>query len=305
MKVLFIFLDGVGLGKADPMSNPFMHAKTPCLSSLLNGNTLTIDASHTQSRFASLFALDACLGIEGLPQSATGQAVILTGKNVPALIGYHYGPKPNPPISSLLVTENIFFALSERKYTSSVVNAYPPIYFENINNGRRLFSAFPLAATSAGLSLKNINDLYRGNAISADFTGEGWRTQLGFPDTPLLTTHQAGKRLRNLASQSSFTLFEFWLTDVAGHRQDMQNAVALIERFDQVLEGLISTWDFTQGVILLTSDHGNLEDLSHRHHTMNPVPLLIIGSSAILESIHSVSSLMDIYPLILHFLAQG
>ena len=49
-----------------------------------------------KAKQVSLLALDAGLGVEGLPQSATGQAVLLTGVNIPAELGYHYGPKPNP-----------------------------------------------------------------------------------------------------------------------------------------------------------------------------------------------------------------
>jgi bisphosphoglycerate-independent phosphoglycerate mutase (AlkP superfamily) len=33
-----------------------------------------------------------------------------------------------------------------------------------------------------------------------------------------------------------------------------------------------------EGLILLTSDHGNMEDLSVRKHTANPVPALVIGA---------------------------
>jgi len=41
---------------------------------------------------------------------------------------------------------------------------------------------------------------------------------------------------------------------------------------------LLDAWDDRQGLILLTSDHGNLEDLSTRRHTSNPVPALLIGN---------------------------
>jgi bisphosphoglycerate-independent phosphoglycerate mutase (AlkP superfamily) len=30
---------------------------------------------------------------------------------------------------------------------------------------------------------------------------------------------------------------------------------------------------------VITSDHGNLEALDHRHHTLNPVPTLVIGTA--------------------------
>jgi phosphopentomutase len=43
---------------------------------------------------------------------------------------------------------------------------------------------------------------------------------------------------------------------------------------------LVRTWDDEAGLILII-DHGNLEDLSTRHHTRNDVPLLLIGSQAL------------------------
>ena len=40
---------------------------------------------------------------------------------------------------------------------------------------------------------------------------------------------------------------------------------------------LASAWDDGAGLIIITADHGNLEDLSHRHHTPNRVPTFLIG----------------------------
>jgi 2,3-bisphosphoglycerate-independent phosphoglycerate mutase len=127
-----------------------------------------------------------------------------------------------------------------------------------------------------------MQDLFAGEAISADFTAEGWRSALGITDTPLLTHFQAGQRLAGLAQRSDLTIFEFWLSDVAGHHQDMQAACRLLEAIDEVLGALMSSWD-DQGLILITSDHGNLEDLSTRHHTRNAIPLLLIGPRELRE----------------------
>jgi len=278
MNIFFLFLDGVGLGVDDPLINPFTRAEMPNLRSILGGNRLLIDTAPYQGARASLLALDACLGVEGLPQSATGQTVLLTGKNIPADLGYHYGPKPNPPVAAYLTNGNLFSQLRKRGLHSALINAYPPRYFEGIESGRRLYSAIPLAVTSAGLKLKTAVDLNSGQAISADFTGQGWRTHLGQPDVPVLSPQEAGSQLGLVASQYDFALFEYWLSDYAGHHQDMTEAVYLLELFDQVLAGLLSTWEDEQGLVLITSDHGNLEDLSTRRHTRNPVPAILIGA---------------------------
>ena len=287
MKVLFIFLDGVGLGDDNPEVNPFAHTSMPNLEVLLDKHKLVADGrardrhhkeTLVETRYASLLALDACLGVEGTPQSATGQATLLTGINVPAILGFHEGPKPTPPIYNLIKKGTILSALAKRGKSVALVNAFPPRYFENIQAGYRIPGVIALSTQQAGFNLKTATDLLNGNAISADFTAEGWRTHLSLQDTPVINHHQAGERLARLANETDLTIFEYWLTDVAGHHQDMQTAGSLLNALDEVIGSLIQSWDIGRGLIVLTSDHGNLEDLSTRHHTTNDVPLLIIGS---------------------------
>jgi 2,3-bisphosphoglycerate-independent phosphoglycerate mutase len=279
MFFLFFFLDGIGLGANVPQSNPLAQADMPNLQALLQGKRLTADTPNSlETDRATFLSLDACLGVAGLPQSATGQAVLLTGINVPKVIGYHYGPKPNTEVSGILREGNLFITLKKMGVKAALLNAYPPRYFQTIKSGRRLYSAIPLAASVAGIPLKTAEDYFAGQALSADFTGQGWRTQLGYHDAPVLTPQQAGKRLAELAHQTHFSFFEYWPSDYAGHQQDMQAGVTLLETFDQVLSGLLDTWDDDGGLVMITSDHGNLEDLSTRKHTTNPVPCLVIGS---------------------------
>lgn len=299
MKVIFLFLDGVGLGSPDPSQNPLLRACMPFLDSILNGQKLCRGFNSLQSDLLSVFELDACVGVAGTPQSATGQAILLTGQNIPQHLGYHYGPKPNPNIACYLTDGNLFNVLQARGYHACYLNAFPPAYFENIATGKRLYSAIPLAVTSAGIRLRNLDDLLAGNALSADFTAQGWRTQLGFQNIPTLSLDQAAKRMAEIACQYDLTFFEYWLTDYAGHHQNMAEAIHLLETIDRVLESLVNHWELSQGMIWLTSDHGNIEDLSHRHHTLNPVPLLIFGSPMLRKGLPSFQSLLDIYPALL------
>ncbi len=287
MKLLFIFMDGVGLGSNDPQVNPFVRAHMPNLDSLLDGNKLVANGREpgraheltvVHTRRATLLALDACLGVEGLPQSASGQATLLTGTNVPQTLGYHDGPKPNPTIMEILQQETLFSHMQVNGHKAILLNAFPPRYFKSIESGHRLPGAIAMSAKYAGIHLRTADDLQRGQAISADFTAQGWREQLGLQDAPLLTAYQAGERLAILSTGTKLTFFEYWLSDVAGHQRDMKPACELLETFDAVLGSLLNEWDDEAGLILLTSDHGNLEDLSTRRHTRNDVPLLLIGS---------------------------
>ncbi|NJD58872.1 MAG: hypothetical protein C3F13_08195 [Anaerolineales bacterium] len=293
MKVLFLFLDGIGVGEANPHINPFARATLPILDQLLGGHNmmtqdqLVMSAHNPQfinTEWASLFALDACLGVEGLPQSATGQAALMTGMNVPALIGYHDGPKPTPAIINLLEKRNLLTQLIMGGKTASLVNAFPPRYFQSIDAGYRIPGVIALSMIQAGIPLKTEIDLRNDKAISADFTAEGWRSHLGYIDTPVLNLEQAGERLCCLASGHDLTVFEYWLTDIAGHHQEMDDAVHLLELFDRVLGSLVEAWDHENGLILLTSDHGNMEDLSTRRHTRNNVPLLLIGATELRQA---------------------
>jgi 2,3-bisphosphoglycerate-independent phosphoglycerate mutase len=321
MKLLFIFLDGVGLGEDNPDTNPFVRTAMPNLEKLLGGHKLIADGHHSDTELdyylvktenASLVALDACLGIEGIPQSATGQASLLTGINVSAKLGFHDGPKPTPPIIELIQNGTLFTQLHQHGRAAALLNAFPPRYFEAIEAGYRIPGVIALSANQAGIQLKTMADLIDGNAISADFTAEGWRGHLGYLNTPVLNHIQAGERLNNLAETSNLTIFEYWLTDMAGHHQNMESACTILETFDAVIGSLMNSWDDKNSLILLTSDHGNLEDLSTRHHTLNDVPLLIIGSPELRElftyqinvacGLRKKPDLTDIAPAIVNFI---
>src|SRR4030042_439936 len=292
MKLLFLFMDGVGLGGDDPNINPFIRAAMPNMDHLLEGNKLIVNGHKTssvsgeriiQTQRASLLALDACLGIDGTPQSASGQASLLTGKNVPAILGFHDGPKPNPMIMDILREGTLFSQVNQHERGAALLNAYPPRYFKSIETGYRLPGVIALSAKNAEMQLKTMDDLYRGDAISADFTAQGWHSHLGFLDTPLLNPIQAGERLMELSTEYDLAFFEYWLTDIVGHQQDMQAACDLLELFDSVMGSLVKSWDDDGGLILITSDHGNIEDLTTRRHTRNDVHLILIGSHELRE----------------------
>nr|BAL58284.1 hypothetical conserved protein [uncultured Chloroflexota bacterium] len=297
MRLLFLFLDGLGLGSNDPTRNPLARASMPFLSGLLGGKALVRAAAPYEGKWASLLALDACLGVEGLPQSATGQATLLTGQNIPQIIGYHYGPKPNAEIAGRLKQENLFLRLTARGQRAALLNAYPPRYFQGILSGRRLYSAIPLSVIAAGLPLFGVEEFFAARALSADFTGEAWRSLLGFPQAPLRTAQEAGALMAQLASEYTFSLFEYWASDYAGHRQDMEWALSQLQTLDGLLQGLCEAAP-SDLLILITSDHGNLEDLSTRRHTTAPVPLLLIGPPQARTAFHHATDLTHIAPAI-------
>lgn len=296
-RVLFVFLDGVGIGARDGASNPFAAAKLPALRQLL-GDIPYLDSPRLESQRALVVPLDATLGVDGLPQSGTGQTTLLTGVNAPALIGEHYGPYPDDRLLALL-DDNLYHRLREGGRTATFANAYPSIFFERIERGTDRRSATAQAAARAGLPYRTQADLQAGRAVSASLTNERWPALGDSP--PIISPREAGGNLERLSRDYDFTLFEFFLTDVAGHRPARLSATAILERLDGFLEGVLEQFDDANAVLLVTSDHGNLEDASTRRHTRNPVPAIVAGAArrAFTEGLDDLS---DVAPAILRTL---
>lgn len=298
------FMDGVGLGINDPEINPFVSAELPYLTQLLGDNWFVQGNGRIHTERISFIPTDANLDMPDRPQSATGQATILTGRNVPQLIGEHYGPKPNQAVRDALLQGTLFSEVVQAGGTAALLTPYPQGYFDGITSGKRLYSSVPFAATSAGLSLMTADDLRNGRAVSPGFTGEGWRDYLGYTDIPLLTLHEAGRQIARLASTYTFSFFEHWPSDRAGHRGTLDAARAHLEMIDTAVAGLIEAWDDSAGLLIITSDHGNIENKSHRQHTRNPVPTLIVGPNHA-QLAGQIHSLADIAPVVRRFLGIG
>ncbi len=299
--VLLFFMDGVGMGDPDPVINPFVTANLPNLNGLFGPDWFLAGGGPLSNDRASLVPTDPNLGVDGRPQSATGQAVILSGRNVPELIGEHYGPKPNRAVREHLDAGTLFSLVMAGGGTAALLSPYPQGYFDAIDSGRRLYSSVPYAAVQAGLSLMTAEDLRHGRAVSPDFTGDGWRRFLGYDDIPLRTPYAAGRLLAEIAPRYTFSFFEHWPSDRAGHRGTLAAARAHLEKIDQALGGLLEGWQDSTGLLIITSDHGNIEDKSTRLHTTNPVPTILVGPGHA-ELAGRIRDLTDITPVVQQFL---
>lgn len=301
-RVLFLFLDGVGLGADDPAFNPLAGRSYPTLESLAGGRPLTASSGRVIGASAALIPTDAQMGIAGRPQSATGQASLLTGQNAPALVGEHYGPRPDSRVRRILEQGNLFQRVQELGLAACFCNAYPQAYFDAVQRGKRLLSAIPYAATVAGLPLLTGEELRQGTALASDFTGEGWRTQLGYTDVPVYSPAEAGAKLWELARDYAFVFLEHWQTDVFGHHRQLAEAVADLQVFDGFLGGLLDAADLDETLVIVASDHGNVEDCSHGKHTENPALTVLVGAAS-REYAEGVWALTDLAPAALDYLA--
>jgi len=298
-RILFVFLDGVGLGP-ETSSNPLFAYEGKFVRRLANNQQWTDPFDEQSSSVHVVRALDATLGIEGLPQSGTGQATLMTGVNCAQRVGRHFGPYPHSKTHDVLDQDNLFQRVqalfSARNVSPAFANAFPPQYF---NASRRRSTVTTRCCRAADVELRDISALRMKQAISADLTGATWRDLLDL-DVPLRTPEETGSILAHAARQHPFTLFEYFLTDKVGHRRVDLSPDELLTQLDQFLGGVLETIDPTRDTLLITSDHGNLEDTSHTQHTRNPVPLIAYGWAA--PHFANAQNLQDVTPSILQAL---
>ena len=122
-KLIFIFLDGVGLGE-DDADNPLATTGLPFLTSLL-GAPLLKDLTVRQPQLLCQ-GIDACLGVAGIPQSATGQTALLTGCNAARHLGYHLPAFPNEALIELIQQDSLLKRAKSRGLRATFANAYTP-----------------------------------------------------------------------------------------------------------------------------------------------------------------------------------
>jgi len=279
MHILMLFLDGIGLGDDDPAINPFAIAKMPTLTGLTNGKRWLRDTGCQESERALFIPTDPRLGVPGRPQSGTGQAAILTGLNVPQMIGEHYGPKPNLPTREIIAKDNFFKQVKRAGKKAALLDAYPAGLHYDIARGKTLRSSIQQAAYEAGQELFGMEELKAGQALTPEWTGESWHSYLKLYETPVYTAREAGHRLVEISHHYDFAFHSHWMTDHVGHRGPLERGVELLELFDGVMAGVIEKWDDDEGLVIITSDHGNMEHIGSRNHTENDIPTLVIGNA--------------------------
>lgn len=296
MRILLLFLDGIGLGDDDPEINPFAIADMPTLTELTGGHRWLRSTGRVETERSLFIPTDPRLGVNGRPQSGSSQAAILTGLNVPEIIGEHYGPKPNEQTRQIIRDDNLFKKLRTHGKQTALLDAYPPRLLHDIDRGKTLPSSIQQAAIDSGQSLFTLDDLIAERALTAEYTGEPWRRHLKIKETPVYAPHEAGQHLARIASDYDFAMHSHWMTDYVGHKGPLSRGIELLEIFDSVVAGLLSAWSEDDGLIIITSDHGNMEHIGDRKHTENDVPTLIIGKNR--DAFSNLSQLTDFTPII-------
>jgi len=290
MSVLLFFIDGLGIGSRG-LQNP--------LDGLDDAEPLAIFRDEQPQTILDgiVIPTNACLGIEGRPQSASGQTTILTGINAPVLLGYHKQGFPNSAMLEILREHSIFLQLKRAGIEPiTFANTYTQKFFDE---RPRWVSATTAAVEAAGLSFRTVSDLRAGKAVYQDFTN-AMLIERGEDVSPR-TADEAATVLSGIVNENRFTLYEYFITDKIGHAQDMNAARLVLRNLAKLIRHMLAEIDLRRTSVILTSDHGNIEDLSSRNHTLNAVPTIVWGADK--ERIAKrIETLADITPAIVEAL---
>jgi hypothetical protein len=267
MGTLLLFIDGVGIGRDAPEENPFAAAGVRRLGPV---------SGRPSADGAAFRPLDTTLGVEGLPQSATNQTALFTGVNAPRVVGRHVQGLPGPTLREILNRESLFLKLVRAGRKPTFANAYTRKHLEA---RRPRWSATTRMVLASGIPFRMLEDEgMRGEALYHDYTGD-WHFRLGF-DVPRYDAEGAARVLVGLAETHDLVLYEYFLTDLAGHRGSWGEKILQARRVEDLVDRVLARIDLDRHRLVVVSDHGNLEEGRHKLHTLNPVPLLAWGAGA-------------------------
>ena len=249
MKILFLFVDGLGIGEQSA-DNPVNPEVCPTLCRFIEQHGKPIDA---------------CLEVEGLPQSATGQATMFTGVNCSQAMGKHCEGFPGPALRKVIEENNLFLQLRRRSLKTRFADAYLVDSAEELV-GRRFKSVTTVMALTVPETITTADDLMEDRALMQDLTRE--TIQDRYPDIPVIPPQRAAEHLFAIAMENDFTLFEFFQTDVSGHSMDYSRACAVLRTYDRFLATLLRYTAAAGVTVVMTTHDPNMFELADDVYTL-------------------------------------
>ncbi len=204
------------------------------------------------------------------------------------------------PAFGALWSRGTCFRWPARGLRSTFANAYPDLS-GRLASGKRRPSVTTCAVSAAGLRFRHLADLERDRAVTWDIVRDRFSEHVGKALSPV-TAEEAGRHLAAIANRYRLTVYETFITDLAGHGRLGFTAAETVARIDGLLAGVVEG-KRPATTVLVTSDHGNFEESRHRRHTRNPVPLLVVGPLA--RCFVGVQSILEITPRILACLEES
>lgn len=299
MKLLLFFVDGLGLGIND--------SRNPARN-LLDGIAdipFTADSAPADFPEGILLSADATGGVNGRPQSATGQAMLITGVNAPSLLGYHLTALPNQPLVDLVKERNIMRLLAERGVSVTASNLYTPEFFAHREaleekRGRNSLPVSALTIKSSGTPFRYPSDYENKRALFTDLTNRFLQDR-GY-DIPLISAREAAERMVGILEEADFVFHEYFATDTYAHKKRSSDLERALKEINVFLRTLRELTDPEETAILVVSDHGNCEDADSADHNRNPVPVLLLSRNQIArEAFRGITRLDEVQAGILAF----
>ncbi len=291
--ILLIFLDGVGIGEEDYEFNPFFKYEFKTFKNIF-GEVPSLHKQVLRNGDVILFPTDARLSVEGLPQSGTGQTSIFCGINASKIINQHFGPFPYSTLIPIIKEKNIFKHFLDKNEKVFFANAYPQIFFEYINSGKKRLSVTQWCVKSNSMKFNDVDDVLNGNALTPEITNAHWNIKLNY-HLPEINSEISARRLLKISTENKLTVYEYFLTDHFGHGRIKDEMGSNLKVLDDFLFTILTEYDKTTTSIVICSDHGNLENLSIKTHTLNPALTIVASKKAekFYEEVKNISQIKN------------
>jgi len=127
-----------------------------------------------------------------------------------------------------------------------------------------------------------------------------------YDDQPEMSAPEVTEKLVEAIGSGKFDtiICNYANCDQVGHTGNFEASIKAVEAIDQSLAQVIAAAEKVGGEVLITADHGNVEEMyddanqqPHTQHTTLPVPLVYVGKRSL--SLDNNGSLADIAPTML------
>ncbi|MBP9732150.1 MAG: 2,3-bisphosphoglycerate-independent phosphoglycerate mutase [Candidatus Magasanikbacteria bacterium] len=290
-----------------------------------------IEASYEKQVFDEEF-IPTVIGKEGKPTArvAKGDAVIF----------FNFRPDRARQLTKAFVlpgfdkfkreylTDLLFVTLTEYEKEIPVVVAYPPIVVHNCLSeviSKQGLTQFHVAETEKYAHIT----FFLNGTVEEPFVGEE-RAIVPSPNVssydkaPEMSAAEVTKKIIQAIESDKYDviLANFANADMVGHTGNVDATIKGCETIDKNLGKIAEYVEAKGGVLLITADHGNAEEVINlktgeqdKEHSNNPVPFLIIGNEfqgkagptgdppeGDLSLMHPVGILADVAPTVLSIL---
>ena len=270
--IVFVFIDGIGIGKKDSENNPFTKFGKDFFSVLGGKSSFTPPGV--------LIPTDAHMGLYStLPQSGTGQTALFTGHNTISLMHRHMAGFPPYSLRPYLKNDSIINKYLKHDLKASVINTYTNHFLEILEKPRseRFMSASTLMQLGSGQKFLTIEDHMNGKSLFMDITNWFLRKELGYT-MPEVHPIEAGRQLVRIARAYNIVFYEYFFPDKYGHEGHDYDVEFIVNHLESFLSGIWEEIDPNKELVVIASDHGNFEDLSTPVHTHNLIPTILYGA---------------------------